>query len=84
MAIHVIVFQWSPSPALVAGRAVATAGGAQIHGARTADGQNKTIHGYGASTKGNVLLQYFGITNKHIKYIADRNPKKNNHFTNKL
>ena len=43
--------------------------------------QNKTIHGYGASTKGNVLLQYFGITNKHIKYIADRNPKKNNHFT---
>ena len=43
--------------------------------------QNKTIHGYGASTKGNVLLQYFGINRKHIKYIADRNPKKNNHFT---
>ena len=43
--------------------------------------QNKTIHGYGASTKGNVLLQYFGINKKHIKYIADRNPKKNNHFT---
>ncbi len=43
--------------------------------------QNKTIHGYGASTKGNVLLQYFGITKQHIKYIADRNPKKNNHFT---
>ena len=43
--------------------------------------ENKTIHGYGASTKGNVLLQYFGITKKYIKYIADRNPKKNNHFT---
>ena len=43
--------------------------------------EKKTIHGYGASTKGNVLLQYFGITKRHIKYIADRNPKKNNHFT---
>ena len=43
--------------------------------------QNKIIHGYGASTKGNVLLQYFGINRKHIKYIADRNPKKDNHFT---
>ena len=43
--------------------------------------QDKIIHGYGASTKGNVLLQYFGINRKHIKYIADRNPKKDNHFT---
>ena len=43
--------------------------------------QKKIIHGYGASTKGNVLLQYFGINRKHIKYIADRNPKKDNHFT---
>ena len=43
--------------------------------------QNKTIHGYGASTKGNVLLQYFGITKQHIKYIADRNPKKFGFFT---
>jgi len=42
---------------------------------------NKIIHGYGASTKGNVLLQYFDITNKHIDYIADRNPKKFGFFT---
>ena len=41
----------------------------------------KTIHGYGASTKGNVLLQYFGITNKQIKFIADRNKLKFNKFT---
>ena len=34
------------------------------------------IHGYGASTKGNVLLQFFGIDNKKIKFISDRNPKK--------
>ena len=42
---------------------------------------NKIIHGYGASTKGNVLLQYFNITNKHIDLIADRNPQKFNKFT---
>ena len=41
----------------------------------------KIIHGYGASTKGNVLLLYFGLNQKHIKYIADRNPKKFNHYT---
>jgi hypothetical protein len=41
----------------------------------------RTIHGYGASTKGNVLLQYFGISKKYIKFVADRNPKKNNHYT---
>ena len=35
---------------------------------------NKSIHGYGASTKGNVLLQYFGIGDKIIDYISDRNP----------
>ena len=39
------------------------------------------IHGYGASTKGNVILQYFNITNKNIKFIADRNPFKYNRFT---
>ena len=42
---------------------------------------NGRIHGYGASTKGNVLLQYFGINNKYIDYIAERNPKKYNCFT---
>ena len=43
--------------------------------------KGETIHGYGASTKGNVLLQYFKIGNKHIDCIADRNPKKNGFFT---
>ena len=42
---------------------------------------NKTIHGYGASTKGNVLLQYFDINHTLIDYVADRNPAKNNHYT---
>ena len=39
------------------------------------------IHGYGASTKGNVLLQFYDIGNKNINYIADRNPLKYNLFT---
>jgi len=41
----------------------------------------KIIHGYGASTKGNVLLQYFSIDKNQIQYIADRNPLKFNKFT---
>ena len=43
--------------------------------------EGKTIHGYGASTKGNVLLQYFNIDNKLIPFIADRNSQKFNFFT---
>ena len=43
--------------------------------------KNKIIHGYGASTKGNVLLQFFKINNNMINYIADRNPEKNNLYT---
>lgn len=43
--------------------------------------KKQTIHGYGASTKGNVLLQFYNINNKDISYIADRNPLKYNLFT---
>jgi len=43
--------------------------------------QNKKILGYGASTKGNVLLQYYNINKKNISYIADRNPYKFNRYT---
>ena len=43
--------------------------------------KKETIHGYGASTKGNVLLQYFGIKNNDLDYIAERNPKKYNLYT---
>ena len=39
------------------------------------------IHGYGASTKGNVLLQFYKIGNKEVDCIADRNPLKHNLFT---
>lgn len=43
--------------------------------------QNKIIHGYGASTKGNVLLQYFGIDKNYLDFIAERNPKKYGCYT---
>ncbi|ATZ80610.1 methyltransferase [Bodo saltans virus] len=42
---------------------------------------NESIHGYGASTKGNVLLQYFGVTNKDIKFISEINDYKYNRYT---
>lgn len=43
--------------------------------------KNKKIVGYGASTKGNVLLQYYNIDKKQIKFIADRNPYKFDRYT---
>jgi len=36
----------------------------------------KKIFGYGASTKGNTLLQFYGITNSDLEKVADRNPDK--------
>ena len=43
--------------------------------------QNKTIYGYGASTKGNVLLQHFNITDKLLSCIAEVNKFKFNRYT---
>ncbi len=39
-------------------------------------GEGKTIHVYGASTKGNTILQYAGIDHTLVPYAADRNPDK--------
>ena len=38
--------------------------------------EGETIHVYGASTKGNTILQYAGLTSELIPYAADRNPDK--------
>lgn len=39
--------------------------------------KNKNIiYVYGASTRGNTLLQYFGLNIKYIKYAVERNPEK--------
>lgn len=43
---------------------------------------NKTINIYGASTKGNTLLQFANITENDIKYAIERNPKKYGKMTN--
>ena len=36
---------------------------------------------YGASTKGNTLLQYYGINHKLIKFAAERSPEKWGNYT---
>ncbi len=38
--------------------------------------EGKLVIGYGASTKGNVILQYCDITRDLVPYLADRNPRK--------
>jgi hypothetical protein len=38
--------------------------------------EGKTIHVYGASTKGNTILQYAGIDRALVPYAADRNEDK--------
>lgn len=40
--------------------------------------KGKIIWGYGASTKGNTLLQWFGLKNGLIEAIAERSPQKFN------
>ncbi len=41
----------------------------------------KRVYVYGASTKGNVILQYYGLDNKLIEGAADRNPLKWGKYT---
>jgi hypothetical protein len=43
---------------------------------KKAKSHGKTIWGYGASTKGNTLLQWFGLDNTLIDGIAERSPYK--------
>lgn len=43
---------------------------------KTERAKGKTVWGYGASTKGNTLLQYFGLDHTLIDGIAERSPYK--------
>jgi len=43
--------------------------------------ENKTISAIGASTKGNVLLQYYGLDSEILDYIGEVNELKFNCFT---
>ena len=38
--------------------------------------KGKTVYGYGASTKGNTLLQYFGLDSSLISAMVERSPYK--------
>lgn len=53
----------------------------QLHAA-VSDIRNRglTVLGYGASTKGNVVLQFCGFTAQDIPAIAERNPEKYGRF----
>ncbi len=52
-----------------------------LHFIHRAKNEGKIIMGYGASTKGNVLLQFCNITELLLPYIAEVNPHKFNSFT---
>jgi NDP-4-keto-2,6-dideoxyhexose 3-C-methyltransferase len=43
--------------------------------------RGETVHVYGASTKGNVLLQWYNIDHFKVPYAADRNPQKDGAMT---
>jgi len=48
---------------------------------RQAKEDGKKVHVYGASTKGNVILQYFGLDTNLIDYAAERSPEKFGRYT---
>ena len=48
---------------------------------RTLAADGKTVLGYGASTKGNVVLQFCGVTTAEMPAIAEVNPDKFGAFT---
>ena len=43
--------------------------------------ENKKVYLYGASTKGNTVLQYYGLNNKMIPFAAERSPEKWGRYT---
>lgn len=43
--------------------------------------QGKNIWVYGASTKGNTILQYYGLDNRHLEGAAERSPEKWGKYT---
>jgi NDP-4-keto-2,6-dideoxyhexose 3-C-methyltransferase len=41
----------------------------------------KDVIGYGASTKGNIVLNHLNLSSKNLSYICDANPYKFNRYT---
>jgi len=49
----------------------------QTHGLiERLNAEGKRVYAYGASTKGNTLLQYYGLDSRHIKAAVEVNPEK--------
>lgn len=48
---------------------------------KTAHTEGKTVAALGASTKGNVLLQYCGVTEKDVSFVGEVNAEKFGCFT---
>lgn len=48
---------------------------------KAAKAEGKTVAGIGASTKGNTLLQYFGLDSTLIDFISERSPAKHGLYT---
>lgn len=48
---------------------------------RSLKAAGKRVHLYGASTKGNTILQWCGIDSRLVECAADRNPDKDGAFT---
>jgi len=46
-----------------------------------AENKDKKIYGYGASTKGQIVLQYCNLDSSHMIAIAERNPSKYGLYT---
>jgi NDP-4-keto-2,6-dideoxyhexose 3-C-methyltransferase len=46
-------------------------------------GPEESLTGFGASTKGNMLLQSLGLTTREVSHILDNNPKKIGTWTTK-
>ena len=45
------------------------------------DDKKETVHLFAASTKGNVALQFFGLTAREIPFCSERNPEKIGGYT---
>ena len=43
--------------------------------------KNKTVVGYGATSKSTTVMNYCGITSNHLQYISDTTPIKQGKFT---
>jgi hypothetical protein len=66
----------TPAPYAAFAQRAAAAKEELLQFVRTARAQGKTIAGLGASTKGNVILQYCGLTDRDIIAIGEVNAEK--------